>query len=105
MTTNTTTALLFSDLRDAVSHYGQRELLFQHKTRGLYALADNADGALIDGLTAAGCYLVGPGSKVEELLDQEEEYRAWLAEERREDYPDPEPTYWLDHPDSPDGRC
>lgn len=55
------TPVLLPTITEAIAYYGQRELLFQHRNTGHWALADNRDGILIDALTAAGCWLAGAG--------------------------------------------
>jgi hypothetical protein len=61
------TPTLLPTISEAIAYYGQRELLFQHRMTGHWALADNRDGILIDALTAAGCWLAGAGSKALEI--------------------------------------
>lgn len=78
--TTTPTPRFFVTLIEALAHYGDRELCFQHRHDGTYALANNADGALIDALTACGAWLI---DRTTRELQLEQERQEWHEEQER----------------------
>lgn len=80
--TTTPHPFFFNSLLQALDYYGDRELCFQHRTLGSWALADNRDGELIDALTSAGGVLVFGADR--ELRYERELQELYLRQEEED---------------------